>query len=704
MMLMLLMTILMLLFEVKAQGPVDFDFPLFDDPASHELLVLNNARVDTFHEELKVSDPTNSSCDSHYCQGQIFYSKPIDIIDSGMQSTYSFSTSFVFSVTSPTFRGEGFVFLLTSDPNENPGSAVGSYFGVYPNMGKRTSPTIAVEFDTLKNTATSDLTDNHVGVDADTAVSLAQARIYGRRFNDGVKFQVWIHYLDSSKHLQIRLAAWSANVVEPTTSAIDLNFNLTEFAANQMYAGFSANTYSSQEQEVAIYSWSFKSTLDDGVPPPPVSSNGSPPFVIAGNHTRKNHTLSREEKIVLGFCIGGGLCLIFALGCCFWLGHYWGRTNNDVPGEDDDDHKKKNWEWEVKESVVELSTGDGAKADNQTKTLDEEINQAEQGIFASSRASSLETASTDAGDSDSTSTALTQESTTEEFIHRKSARELQAEGVKADAIRRGLLYIGLTGSEHARFPRETNIHHDESFTGTTPELKEAREILNDPEEKNESASYTDSRREDAEIAYEVDGKPSVPVDRSKSWSIWIPPKNPRHSSQSGNVTPRASVKIKTKRFWTPWRSDVDREVELVLKKPTLEGSSVTSTTENSESSLPGSQENAPMISTPPEMIMFSNTLYDAPLEESHQPSLALSPSPEDEFAEQILDIGIPKRDTEVEQIFDIATSSTSQVDTSVPVLVDNQSESQRGTRRSNVAGISTSSCLRRLTSTPPPTT
>ncbi|KAL2633322.1 hypothetical protein R1flu_004801 [Riccia fluitans] len=707
MILAVLMTILSLLAfsadQAKAQGPVDFNFPVFDTPASLSLTVLNNASVDTFHEELKVSDPSESWCNSNYCQGQIYYATPIDIIEPTMQSTYSFSTSFVFSLTSPASKGEGLVFMLTGDPYANQGSGVGTYFGLFPGTGQSSTPTIAVEFDTLKNNQIFDLTDNHVGVDINTAVSVSQERVYGR-LNDGEKFQTWIDYHDSTKRLEVRLTFWSSSVTPPAIPVIDIDFNLTAFADDKMYAGFSANTYTGQQQEAAIYSWMFRSTLENSAPPPPLPSNASvfpAPFKPVGNHSR-NHTLSKEEKIVLGFCIGGGLGVIVVLGGCFWLGYHCGRKRVVAAGEG---------------SVASGSTGDAGEADDRTEKFDEQLKNAEQGtlIPVSTRGSSLETTP---GENESTSTELREESP-KEFVRTKSAREIQAEGVKADAIKRGILNIEeVTGSAHAPFRRRITSFHDLGSAGDAPEV-EAQEIVyelpvNDLKEENESVSDNGetpdySRGEHGEIVYEITAKPDIPAEKSKSWSIWSskasssPLGDRRHTPPSGPVSPRTSVKIKRKRFWSPWSSVEAREVDVVLKSAVP-----SSSTDHSERSHLKNPEVASPVSPPAETIMFSNALYDSPPEESREPSqcsnelhmedeVYVPPSPQEvfdspsvagdsdqeELVERIFDVGVPNQDEDVEQVFDVPVSQTS---SRIDAAVDVPFPSRRGSRKPSQAG------------------
>ncbi|XP_057819620.2 L-type lectin-domain containing receptor kinase SIT2-like [Cryptomeria japonica] len=213
-----------------------------------------------------------------------------------LDSTSSFSTTFVFSIvpSSASQSGFGLAFIMT--PYRSPeGFLTGPYLGLISNlsaMGQASNHLFAVEFDTTMNLEFKDINNNHVGVDLNNLISVdskpAGYWISSRQFqeldlNSGQNIQAWIDYDSNQNELKITIV--EAGLDRPQKPLLHMkNVYLSNILQEEIYVGFSAATGLISEEN-NILAWSFTT---NGIAPPLNTSN-LPSFI----HTTSKVSNSR---------------------------------------------------------------------------------------------------------------------------------------------------------------------------------------------------------------------------------------------------------------------------------------------------------------------------------------------------------------------------------------------------------------------------
>ncbi|BFI29844.1 protein MpRLK-Pelle_L-LEC6 [Marchantia polymorpha subsp. ruderalis] len=290
---------------IKAQEyPFHFDFQSFDASDLTAFRFLGKAELDTVSKTLGFSDPSDVTCQTSPCAGQVFFSLPAYFLNPISNKTYSFSTSFTFSLSSPMRlrTGDGFVFLLAASPSLVP--LENGTFGCFPLAGKTATPIIAVEYDTSLSTYLLDMNDNHVGVNVNYADSLQaqDAGVVGIKLASGLLITSWIDYHHILKILEVRLSYYEAGGIKPSNPLLKLPIDLSGTWSQKMFVGFSTQVYQGAEQACHIYSWSFKTFIETQLPPPPPAP---PPLAPEYNDTNGgNSTTWAQRTVELGKLIG----------------------------------------------------------------------------------------------------------------------------------------------------------------------------------------------------------------------------------------------------------------------------------------------------------------------------------------------------------------------------------------------------------------
>ncbi|KAL3679683.1 hypothetical protein R1sor_022639 [Riccia sorocarpa] len=288
--------------EVRGQGfPSTLNFEQFDSSQSSIFNFEGQARLDSVSGTLQLSDPSEANCQSNPCVGQVFFNQPIQVQNLGTNKTYSFSTSFTFTLTSPMrYRtGDGFVFFLAAAPQ--PFAAADGTFGCFSpdNLDMAPKPILAVEFDTSRNTDLDDINDNHVGVDINSinSIKVADAGAVNITLSSGLLITSWIDYHHMYKLFEVRLsyAEGELRAAKPVEPLLALPLDLSGRWTPKMFVGFSTQVYHGAEQQCRIFSWSFQSFLETVMPPPPPLNN-------TGSSTWKQK--SAELGKVIGVSIG----------------------------------------------------------------------------------------------------------------------------------------------------------------------------------------------------------------------------------------------------------------------------------------------------------------------------------------------------------------------------------------------------------------
>ncbi|XP_026450531.1 L-type lectin-domain containing receptor kinase S.6-like [Papaver somniferum] len=196
--------------------------------------------------------------------GRALYNHPIRFLDPSTNSNASFICRFSFYITafsdsssssSPPLFGDGLTFIITSKKY-----ILGSGFG-YMGLSNETSQEeggmyIAVEFDTSFDPSLDDISDNHIGIDINSARSFASVDSTSMGFDlkNGKRTTVWIEYIDSKKMVKVWLSYTKSRTIRPILAThIDLSMYLEEF----MFIGFSASNGKGSAQHV-VEKWRFR--------------------------------------------------------------------------------------------------------------------------------------------------------------------------------------------------------------------------------------------------------------------------------------------------------------------------------------------------------------------------------------------------------------------------------------------------------------
>lgn len=174
-----------------------------------------------------------------------------------------FSAVFDFRISSPggaadaegQAGADGIAFVIqrsASGPNALGGFGEGlGYSGI--------GSSVAVEFDTFKNSSLNDPNTNHIGVNENGSnVSLATA-VVGPAFDGGTKWTAWVDY-DGAK-LEVRL---SQDGIRPSVAALTQTINLTgTIGGSTAYIGFTGATGSAYGNH-EILNFAFSDTYLSG--------------------------------------------------------------------------------------------------------------------------------------------------------------------------------------------------------------------------------------------------------------------------------------------------------------------------------------------------------------------------------------------------------------------------------------------------------
>ncbi|CAK9185257.1 unnamed protein product, partial [Ilex paraguariensis] len=247
--------------------------------------------------------PSSSSLSSGI--GRAFYVYPIRFLDSSANTTASFSCSFSFKIIpSPSCPfGDGFAFLITS--NEGSLSLSDGYMGLPEQASNSQDAFVAVEFDTSFDPSLNDINGNHIGIDINSAVSLASVDVLSRGIDlKSVRdMTAWIEYRDFER----RQYGPSSPIL---VTQIDLSKQFKEF----MHVGFSASNGKGSAIHI-VDRWRFK-TFSGYIPstmPMNTVEEGDCLICFPGDSSVENDPSNRDSsnKKLLQWALGiGGIAAI----------------------------------------------------------------------------------------------------------------------------------------------------------------------------------------------------------------------------------------------------------------------------------------------------------------------------------------------------------------------------------------------------------
>jgi len=210
--------------------------------------------------------------DRTYDKGVAWYRHPVYL-----PPNYAFTTTFQFQLYGfgPFPGADGFTFTIQTSPNGvNAFGDGGGYlgYGKYSSTGNEIVPSVAVEFDTVKNlpwTTHYDLNNNHIGINSNSAFSVSGTPVVNDNLpfdlNGGDIYQAWIEY-DG-----ITMRVWLGPPgSRPETPLLTHTFSLGKIlGTTKVYVGFTAG-YASYIQYHEIISWEFSSAAGPPIPVPAI--------------------------------------------------------------------------------------------------------------------------------------------------------------------------------------------------------------------------------------------------------------------------------------------------------------------------------------------------------------------------------------------------------------------------------------------------
>ncbi|KAG1327440.1 Protein kinase domain [Cocos nucifera] len=245
---------------------------------------------------------------------------PIQFYDPRENISASFSTKFSFSITNPNPEsyGDGLTFFMS--PGNGTLGSTGGYLGLFNSISAINNVSIiSIEFDTRLDAGFNDSSDNHVGFDINSPISVKAEDLspHGIELKSGNLITAWIDYHNDESMLKI----WLGNSSDkPENPVMFMKYDLSKHFLEYMYVGFSAATEGSTEVHT-IEGWSFQTF---GFTTPNLSSHV--PYNMSDSSWSKIPTIpvtgpqgSSHKKLSLSLAIIGPVALSTAFVMFVWI-------------------------------------------------------------------------------------------------------------------------------------------------------------------------------------------------------------------------------------------------------------------------------------------------------------------------------------------------------------------------------------------------
>lgn len=249
--------------------------------------------------------------------GRALYPVPIYLKNSSANTTSSFGTTFVFSITPmyPTLGGHGMAFLMTPSRSLS-GAFPSQYLGLLnaDNEGNASDHLFAVEFDVVQDLEFADIDGNHVGINLNRMKSIySSTAAYwtpnGTKETINLKgsqnIQAWIQYDGLRQQLNVSIAPVAQR--QPMIPLLSVHVDLSNVLEEFMYVGFSGSTGVLSGTH-RVLAWSFNS---DGV----AGSLDLSKLPSIGTHSPP--ILSKRAIIILGVAVAF-LLLAVSVASTIW--------------------------------------------------------------------------------------------------------------------------------------------------------------------------------------------------------------------------------------------------------------------------------------------------------------------------------------------------------------------------------------------------
>ncbi|XP_026390020.1 mannose/glucose-specific lectin-like [Papaver somniferum] len=170
--------------------------------------------------------------------------------------------SFIIDGHNATAAGDGMAFFLAPFgsliPPDSWGGALGFLSRNVSENNLAANQIVGVEFDSYKNEF--DPSSDHVGINVNSVVSVANVSLADGTIRDGRKANAWVTYNSTTKNLSVFLT-YAKKPVFNRSSTLNHVVDLSKVLPYQITVGFSAATGVYFEDH-KVLSWRFNSTLE----------------------------------------------------------------------------------------------------------------------------------------------------------------------------------------------------------------------------------------------------------------------------------------------------------------------------------------------------------------------------------------------------------------------------------------------------------
>ncbi|KAK2646421.1 hypothetical protein Ddye_021616 [Dipteronia dyeriana] len=206
--------------------------------------------------------------------GRAVYAEEMHLWDAGTGQFADFITHFSFNISllrQGRFGGDGFAFFLSPNGSQVPEHSFGGCLALFTkcdDFNPPDNPTVAVEFDTFKNSY--DSSNNHVGININSIQSKTNLT-WDTSMKNGSRANAWISYNSQTSNLSLFLT-YLDNPIFLGNSSLSYEVNLSKVLPEWVSVGFSSATGDGVEVHY-ILSWEFNSTElisgkgEDALPP-----------------------------------------------------------------------------------------------------------------------------------------------------------------------------------------------------------------------------------------------------------------------------------------------------------------------------------------------------------------------------------------------------------------------------------------------------
>ncbi|XP_062189171.1 L-type lectin-domain containing receptor kinase SIT2-like [Phragmites australis] len=197
-------------------------------------------------------------------KGHAIYPTPVRFRDGG--TVRSFSSSFVFGILSayPDVSANGIALFVAASKDFSAAMAA-QYLGLLSsnNNGNATNRVFAIELDTMQNNEFKDISDNHVGIDINSLISMNSTNagyydgngdFHSLTLISHEAMQVWVDYDGETKKINVTLAPLKMS--KPVRPLLSVTYDLSTVIPDMAYIGFSSATGLVNSRHYVL-GWSF---------------------------------------------------------------------------------------------------------------------------------------------------------------------------------------------------------------------------------------------------------------------------------------------------------------------------------------------------------------------------------------------------------------------------------------------------------------